>query len=293
MKHIPILLKESYKKTGRDTCFLIKIVSKKNGQVFPFTTLDAALKFDDGDHNVWYMPNQVLQPQNMQATLDMEVDNTELHGWFDDLVAQAINAGLLGAAEVSIYRINYLHPEWGYEVVDYGVVGRIEFTATNESNRIIEFSGLDRFLKTKKNPVYSHTCRNAFGDDRCGMPLIWENAVVAEVSNPYFLFRVSGLSRPDNWFNFGNILFNAGDNTNAELEVETWDEDGWVKLSFVTPYPIVDSIAVKLRQDCDKLASTCIDTYNNIVNNASEHLTPTQDQSLMVPGAYIKSTNAL
>lgn len=292
MKQIPILMKDSLKKGGRDTCFLMKIVSKQTGVVYPFTSLDAALKFDDGEHDVWYVPQQSMYPQNMQFSADMEVDNTELHGWFDDVVEQAMNAGLLGSAEVTIYRVNYLHPEYGAELVSYGVVGRIEFTASTDSERKIEFKGLDHLLKTKKNKVYSLTCRNDFGDRRCGMPLLWESATVSEVFDQYFVFKVTGVARPDNWFNFGVVQFASGENALAELEIETWSADGWIKLSFVPPYPIAPGTLLRLRQDCDKRAVTCI-AYGNIINMAAEHLTPVQDQSLMVPGAYIKSTNAL
>lgn len=289
---IPILLLDSLEKSGRDWCFLMKIVSRQTGVVYPFTSLDAAMKFNDGYHDVWYMPSQSMYPQNMQFSSSMEVDNTELHGWFDSVVEQAMNAGLFGSAECTIYRVNWQHPEYGAEVVHYGVAGRIEFTANAQAERKIELRGLDHFLKTKKNDLWSLTCRNTYGDDRCGMALEWENATIAEVDNPFFRFRVSGLARPDNFFNFGVVLFNAGENSGAELEVETWDDDGWVKLSFVTPYPILPTLAVKLRTDCDKLAATC-KAKGNIINMAAEHLTPVQDQSIMVPGAYIKSQNAL
>lgn len=292
MKTIPALLLNGLKKPGRSTCFLIKIVSEQTGDVFPFTTLDAAIKFNDGEHDLWYVPSNVLQPQNMQWTSDMDVDTTELHGWFDEVVEQAIRAGLLGSAMITISRIIYTKPEYGAELVNFGRVGRAAMSAGTQGTRKIEFRGLDNLLRTKKNALYSITCRNDFGDERCGMPFVWEDAVVTEVSDQYLRFKVSGLVRPDNYFNFGVVQFSDGDNANAELEVEEWTTDGWVRLSFVTPYPVANGVALRLRQDCDKFAVTCIG-YGNIVNMNAEHLTPVQDQSLMVPGAYIKSSNAL
>lgn len=293
MKQIPILLHGSLKKSGRDMCFLIKIVSVLTGAVYAFTSLDAAMKFNDGEHDLWYMPGKYMFPQNMQFTSDMDADNTELHGWFDDVVEQAMNAGLLGSAAVTIYRVNYFHPEYGAELINYGVVGKIEFNANSQVERKIEFKGLDYLLKSKKNPLYSITCRNDFGDERCGRPYVWDVGTIAEVSDQYLLVRVNDIAAATNYYNFGVVRFTSGDNANAELEIEEWMSGGWARLSFVTPYPMQVGDGVMFRQDCDKFAQTCIGTHNNILNFNGEHLTPVQDQSLMVPGAYIKSNNAL
>lgn len=292
-KVIPAQLLASYKRPTRSTFFLIKIVSKVDPtKAYPFTSLDAAFRFNDGEHDLVYRPSNTLFPQNMQSTSSMDADNTELHGWFDSIVEQAVDVGLIGMAEVTIYRMNFNHPEYGAEFLAYGVVGRIEFAAGKQGTRKIEFRGLDHLLKTKQNDVYSITCRHEFGDRKCGMPLIWEPATVAEVDNQYLRFRVEGVTRPDDYFALGVIRFDGGDNLNAELEIEEWDSDGWIKLSFVTPYPVAVGVAVSPRRDCDKRDVTCID-YENIIRMGAEHLTPVQDQSLMVPGAYIKSNNAL
>lgn len=293
MKQIPIQLLTSLRKSGRDTCFLIKIVSVISGAVYPFTNLDAAIKFNDGTDDLWYSPLKFMLPQNIQHTSDMDPDNSELHGWFDDAVEQAMNAGLLGSAAVTIYRVNYLHPEYGAEIVNYGIVGRIEFTTNRHAQRKIEFQGLEYLLKNKKNALYSITCRNDFGDERCKRPLVWDAGTIEEVSNQYLLIKVNGITAAPNFYNFGVVKFTSGDNVNAELEIEEWMADGWARLSFVTPYPMKIGDGLQFRQDCDKFAQTCITVHNNIINFNGEHLTPVQDQSLMVPGAYIKTNNAL
>lgn len=293
MKAIPLLLLGRLKKSGRSTCFLVKMVSKQTGQVFPFTTLDAAIKFNDGLHDLWYMPSNTLNPQNMQWTADMDVDNTELQGWFPDTVATAMKAGLLDSAEVTIYRICYTHPEEGAEIVGFGIAGRMEFSAKAQATRKFEFLGLDHLLKTKRNPLYSITCRNDFGDERCGMPLVWDPGTIETISNQFLWVKVADVAGGANHYNFGVVRFTSGDNAGVEMEVERWSADGWMRLSFATPYPMKPGDGVMLRQDCDMFDITCIETYNNIINFNGEHLTPVQDMSLMVPGAYIKTENAL
>lgn len=291
---IPILLLDALAKPGKSTCFLIKVKSKLTDAVYGFTTLDAAMWFNDGKDNILYRAHNVLNPQNIQASWAIgDVDNTELHGWFDDVVGQVVTAGLLGGAEITIYRVAYNHLSYGAEVVGFGTVGKAEFSASKQGSRKIEFRGLSDALSRKVSPVYSLTCRNEFGDERCGKPFIWEPATVLEVYNNLMAFKVTDISRPADYYNFGVVKFMDGANANVTMEVETWGADGSVKLSFLTPYAIEEGAEVWFRKDCDKMDTTCINTYNNIVNFNGEHLTPVQDQSLMVPGAYIKSNNAL
>lgn len=291
---IPILLLDALAKPGKSTCFLVKIKSKLTDAVYGFTTLDAAIRFNDGKDNMLFRAYNVLQPQNIQASWDIkDVDNTELHGWFDDIVAQTVTAGLLGNAEITIYRVAYNHTEYGAEIVGFGTVGKAEFSASKQGSRKVEFRGLSDALMRKVNPVYSITCRNEFGDERCGKPFIWEPATVLEVYNNLMAFKVTDISRPADYYNFGVVKFIDGNNANVQMEVESWEADGTVKLSFLTPYAIEDGVELWFRKDCDKFDTTCIDTYSNILNFNGEHLTPVQDQSLMVPGAYIKSNNAL
>lgn len=291
---IPIQLVDALAKPGKSTCFLVKIKSKLTDAVYGFTTLDAAIRFNDGKDNILYRAFNVLNPQNIQSSWNItDVDNTELHGWFDDIVAQTVTAGLLGNAEIAIYRVAYNHIEYGAEIVGFGTVGKAEFSASKQGSRKIQFRGLSDALLTKVNPVYSLTCRNEFGDERCGKSFVWEPATISEVYNNLMAFKVTGASRPAEYYNFGVVKFIDGNNANVTMEVETWAADGTVKLSFLTPYPITPTTEVWFRKDCDKFDTTCIDTYNNILNFNGEHLTPVQDQSLMVPGAYIKSNNAL
>src|SRR5690606_24642485 len=106
-------------------------------------------------------------------------------------------------AEAAIYRVDYTALSAGAEVVMYGVVGAVAFETNPQSPRKIEIVGLDGLLKTKRNAQYSITCRNTFGDSRCGMPLTWDPATVAEVSDGLLLFRVTGATQPAEYFDFG------------------------------------------------------------------------------------------
>ena len=291
MKKIPIQLLDSYEKPGRSTTFLVRI-RDDDGVVWGFTNLDRRIRFDDGNGEVVYTPSQELYPQNIESVSEMESDNTELHGWFNAAMEESVLAGKFTNAEVALYRVQYLRLSYGYEVVAYGLAGRIDFSADKNGQRKLEWKGYTDILKEKQNDRFSLTCRNRFGDDRCKKPFIWESASIGEVVDNRSRFFVVGLTRPDDYFTLGILEFTSGPNKGFEGEIEQWTADGRVVLSFVTPYVIDPDTQVRLRQDCMKTEANCI-AYDNIINMNAEHLTPTQDQSLMVPGAYIKSANAL
>lgn len=292
MKQIPIQLLSALQKTGRSTCFCCKLVSLDGTVVVGFTNLDDVVRFDDGFHFVEYDPTQAMVPQNIQSTSDLDPDNTELHGWFNDEVKAALMSGVLQSGELTVYRVSYLKLDAGVEVVAYGKIGKVDYMASSSGSRKVEFIGLDALIANASCDLTSVTCRNDFGDDICRKPLVWETGTVVEVEDPLFRFQISGVTRPDDWFNLGVVLFTTGENATVELEVETWTADGWVTLSFAPPNNILTGIGVKIRQDCDKTFTSC-KNYNNVRNMNAEHLMPVSDTSLMVPGAYIKSNNAL
>lgn len=288
---IPIQLLSSFKKAGRSTCFLVKIV-ETTGEATGYSTLDANVHFNDGAHDLVYVPDQELRPQNIENTCDMEVDNTELVGWFKEAVEQKVLAGKFNSAEITLYRVSYLNLGFGAEVVAYGYVGRIQYSAAKNGKRKIEYRGLTQLLKSKRNDVWSTTCIVPFGGDDCGMPFVWEAGTISDVEDNFLRFQISGVTAIDGFFDLGVVIFDDGDNATYDMEVESWTADGWVTLSFVTPFAITNGTAVRIRQDCDKTEASC-KAYGNIINMRAEHLTPVQDQALMVPGAYIKSQNAL
>lgn len=292
MKQIPIHLLTTLQKPGRSTCFCCKIVSRDGSVVVGFTNLDDVVRFNDGIHSVKYDPTQPMVPQNIQNTSDLDPDNTELHGWFNDQVKAALMSGVLQSGEITVYRVSYLRLSEGAEVVAYGTLGKVDYMASSSGSRKIEFLGLDDLIANASCDLTSVTCRNDFGDSRCKMPFVWEAGVVADVEDPLFRFQVSGIARPDDWFNLGVVMFDSGENATVDLEIESWTSDGWITLSFAPPNNILNGVALRLRQDCDKTFTSC-KNYNNVRNMNAEHLMPVSDTSLMVPGAYIKSNNAL
>lgn len=292
MKTIPLALLDAYAKPGTSTCFLVKLVTKKN-EVLGFATADRNVRFDDGAGFVTYKAYQELRPQKFQEDSTFDVDNTELLGWFSQAVENMVVTGQFDFAELTVYRVNYLRLDRGAEVMAYGTVGEVSFSKSTNGNRKVEFRSLLQQLKQTVNQLYSLTCRADFGDARCGMPLAWETATVSAVgSDPYADITLSGLVRADGYFDLGVLEVLSGPNAGAEIEVESWLSSGVVRLTFLAPFAFVGGESVRIRRDCNKTATACI-AYGNIARMRAEHMTPVQDQGVMVPGAYIRSSGAL
>jgi len=291
-KSIPFQLLDRLQRPGKSTCFLVKVVCRDDGSVYGFATLDTDVTFNDGIHNVVYSARDEMRPQNMQQEANYEVDNTNLVGWFNSDLEKLVVAGKFNLAEITIYRVSYTMLSAGAEVIAYGNVGTIDFSADTKGKRTVEFRSLMALLQQTVQDKYSLLCRASFGDDRCGMPFIWANGTVASVGDdPYTKFTISGVTASDDYYILGIVEFLTGDNAGATMEVETWAASGQTQLSFLCPYPVKAGDTLRIRQDCDKTATACIG-YGNIVNMRAEHLTPVQDKALMIPGAYIPSSGA-
>lgn len=291
-KNIPIQLLNEFGKRETATAYLIKILSREN-TAYGFTSSDKIIRFNDGFGLVEYFPDEELSPQNIQSTANMTVDNTKLVGWFKQAIEQKVLSGAFDAGEVTIYRVAYLNIGAGAEIVGYGRVGEVEYNSDAKDKRKIEFRSLTQQLTVNGNLDFSLTCRAQFGDNKCKMPFEWNAGTIETIpgENPFLVFKVNGIARPENYFELGVINYIDGPNAGADLEIESWSANGLVKLSFVSPYAASNGTAVRLRKDCGKTESDCL-AYGNIVNMRAEHLTPTEDRALMVPGAYVKSSGS-
>lgn len=292
MKKIPIALLNAYGKQGSSTCFLVK-VETKNDEVKGFCSLDANLQFNDGEHDILYSADEELRPQNIQMESNLAVDNTNLVGWFSEAMAKKVVAGEFDFSRVTIYRVNYLRLQYGAEIIGFGTIGEIDFAKNEATKRVLEFRSLMQQLKQEINKMYSLTCRADFGDDDCGMPFEWHAGTITGVGiNAQLQITISGVTGADDYFNYGIVEILEGDNQGATLEVEKWFSTGSTKLTYLSPFPLTIGTDIRIRRDCGKTEADCI-AYGNMINMQAEPDTPAQDKSIMVPGAYVKSVNAL
>lgn len=293
MKQIPIALQSHLQQPATTWCFLMRVacVGRWAGTVMGFTTLDADLEYDDGKGGVRYRSDNGFKPDRLQTAADFSVGNTDMSGWVtaDGITAQDVAAGMFDYAEVTVYRVNYMDLTQGHELVLFGTCGQ---TKTHQDAWTTEFRSLMQQAKQTISTVYSLTCRAEYGDSKCQMAFVWESATVADIgSDPRRMITSSGLAHADGYFDLGVIEWLTGRNSGLQSEVDEFLDNGDIRLSLPTGFPISEGDTFRIRQDCDKAFATC-KAKGNVLQFRGEHLTPVADTAISAPGAYIPSVDS-
>lgn len=293
MKQIPIRLQSHLKQHATTWCYLMRVecVGRYAGVVRGFTSLDAPLEYDDGQGLVQYRADNGFMPAKFKRAADFGVGNSEITGWVTDesITERDILSGIFDSAEVTIYRVNYNDLSAGHEVVEFGTFGETQF---DENRWKCEFRGLMQQAKQPYGEVYSLTCRNQYGDDKCKMPFEWITGTVTAVGDDAMLmFQSDDLTQPEAFFAPGVVEILSGAAAGVDMDVDEFLAGGSIRLALPLPVPVATGDTFRIRVDCDKLFSTC-QRKNNVLEFRGEHLTPVADSSLQVPGAHIASQGA-
>ena len=289
MKQIDIKLLDHLKGRATTWCYLMKVVcvGKYDGFVFGFSGLDEDIRFDDGLGEVLYRSDMGMGTSKFASNASFGVGNAEVTGWVkEDVITQEdIFSGLFDNAEVTIYRINYMRPQDGYECVNFGSFGETIFA---ENNWRCEFRSLRQRARQPFGRVYSLECDAQYGDERCQKPFVWVDGVVTEVGDGRLSFTASGLTQAEGYFAPGVIMWTGGDNTGKDMDIELFNAGGFVRLMLRMPRTIQVGDTFKIRIDCDKTFLSCRDIHGNKHRFRGQHMIPVADQGVQVPGAYIK-----
>lgn len=287
MKNIPILLQSHLKQFATTWCYLMRVecVGKYAGVVRGFTSLDMSLTYDDGDGPVLYKSDNGFTPSAFQRAADFSVANGEAVGYVTDneITESDILAGIFSFARFAIYRVNYNNLAQGHEVVESGTFGETKF---NENRWRVETRSLMQQARQPFGEVFSLTCRARYGDEKCKKPFEWfEGSVAATGTSNMIEFFAEGLAQGDDYFAPGVIEWLTGRNAGADMDVDDYAADGFIRLALQMPMPIEAGDTFRIRIDCPKTFEACKER-NNVLEFRGEHLTPVADTGLQIPGAY-------
>lgn len=294
MKSIPVALQSHMDGDATTLCLLTRI-DCKDGTVLGFADLDVDIDYDDGDGTVTYKAeNGGLSPQRMQASSDLSVDNTELEGWVSSggITEAQIRAGLFDYAQVRIYRINYLSPSDGHEIVATGTAGETMFSANGWRT---EFRSLVQQLRQPMSKLYSLTCRAKFGDAACGKSFTWVAGTVTAVGAEADRLFTSGVAGAADLYNLGVVEWLTGANASGQMEVDDFGSGEFV-LSLAMPYNIQIGDTFRVRKDCNKewddadngcLFHWAADRVNHF--RGEPHIPVADAGASMIPGTEIGS----
>lgn len=181
-----------------------------------------------------------------------------------------IRSGRWRGASTRLQVVDFNEPEAGVITLFAGRVaetvidstGRLEITVQSLLDQEREFAIIS----------YSPVCRADLGDAKCQFDIqsLARNFTVATVISPV-RFTTVQLSEPDDFWVYGVLQFNSGDNDGVAVEVATNIQATQEIILFTPPvFTLQIGDTGIIYPGCDKTTNTCFVRYNNIANFRGE-----------------------
>lgn len=281
--------------TGVTTlCRLLKI-TLADGRVFGMATLDRDVEFG----GITYYARNGFDPSVIATDTSLGVDNAEGYSLYSTdipgITVDMAQRGELDNAEWEMYLCNYKDVASTASILDAGDIGEVR--TVRDTVFVPELLSYSMRLRQSIGHVDSRTCRAIFGSELgtqtgCGVDAeaLWQPATVASASGtePKVTFIADDISTvptaPPRW----RVRWTTGDNVSARLyQAESLDPiSGQITLIEPVPFVIQPGDDFDVRPDCDFLADTCKNIYDNYLEFKGEDLIPT-GQASDTPGAGI------
>jgi len=253
-------------------------VTRRDGLRLGFTDHDRRLAFDGTD----FEPETGFSPSAAVSALGLKVGGLELAGAFSaDAVTEAdLEAGLYDGARVECFLVDWTDVS-ARALSRVAVLGEV----TREGNGFVaELRGLASLLDGVRGRFFQPTCDAELGDDRCRVDLSgWRGeGVVARVEGR--TVEVTGLARPDGFFDRGALTFTSGGAAGVTLGIEA-QTSGRLTLVEEPPGSVRAGDGVRATAGCDKRFETCRDRFANTTNFRGFPAIPGNDFALGVARA--------
>ena len=165
-----------------------------------------------------------------------------------------------------------------YEVGDFVRVA----TTTGTGHQVYEnrhYECTTAGTTASSEPTYDTTVDNTTTDGTAVFTAreAWtRNAVVASVTdNLTFTITVTDSRAVDDWFNYGGVIWESGNNTGRVSEVRNWTQSGGgVELRLATPYDIEVGDVLAIYAGCNKSLYQCKTRFSNALNRRAEDYIP-------------------
>jgi len=272
MKTIPGPL-QSHLEGATTTLALCWRITKRNGAVIMGTSHDQDITVSSGDLAGTYSAASNILPSNVTSNADLAVDNMEVDGavgqgntLYLDVTVDDIESRNLDFAGVKTFFVNWQNPDMGQVRMRTGYLGALTYDSSGLYKT--EVRGLSQKLQQNIVQTYSDKCTVIrFGDARCTVDAnaLTINVVASSVTSRRQL-TVSGLTiQPTGYFSLGNLVCLTGLNAGVLRQVRV-DVDGALQLFEAFPEDIEEGDTFTLSPGCDRLASTCLNKFDNLPN---------------------------
>lgn len=249
-----------------------------NGNILCFTSCDTDLVIDGET----YEACAGFAPTAVSSSNDLSTDNLDVQGMItsDRITANDISSGLYDNAKIRIFICDYEHLQNRF-ILREGRIGKIT------SGKIAfkaEIRGLMDAYQQRAGNVYQRKCRASLGDSRCQYPVSSDVAVgeVVSVRDDGSIF--TNISRADDFFTYGIIMFESGLNNGTSYEIEqSLASNGQIRLFSPPDHEVVVGDRVRIVPGCDGSPATCKRRFHNMVNFRGEPYIPGNDYAVGYP----------
>lgn len=279
MKTIGASLNTHLQGSTTNLAMIVK-VTRRDGEIFGLTGHDRALTYLGLRYETGAAAPQLAA---LVRSAGVNVDNSDVDGALSDVVTyEDIEAGDWFAARLEIMRVNWADLTMGAETIAVGELGQAQHDGRGFK---VEFMGRTHKLGRVITRQYLPTCDADLGDARCGVdiePLAITGSVTNVTSNRIFEDAGTGFPSPDNYHDYGKLLWLTGANAGRGMEVKT-QVGGLFTLQLGMKRTITVGDTYKAYPGCNKLKKTgvldigspsstslyqgdCVVKFNNAIN---------------------------
>lgn len=276
--------------------YCYKIV-RQDGTTFRFSSHDRKLTVDGET----YTPVAGVDGSAKRKESALKQHDVEFRGVISAtaITSSDLRAGRYRDAVVTEKIVDWRYPFAGPIATSIYWIGDVRFTGEVWE---AEVAGLSRWLQHKVGSVYTRVCDAVLGDARCKFNLAGTIAggLPATVSGVGVLGTVDGekrrIVRADPatlsaaytaaHFLHGKLTWTAGANVGLIGDVRLYTAaTREIELQLPFPFEITTSDVFTITVGCNKLRSTCISTFSNLVNFRGDPFLPGTDKVLRItPG---------
>jgi len=236
----------------------------QNGEIIGFTDHDQDIEFD----NLLYQASSGFTSSALMSDNSLAADNVEIEAMLNSplISEEEIIAGKYDFAEVELFKLDYLYPEYGKILMKRGWLGEITI---HNGEFVAEIHSLSQKMNYNLGEIFSPYCRAEFGDHKCKInkeEYSYQCEIVKIYNNKHFMLM--DLPEVNNFFNYGEITFISGYNKGISMEVKSSIKQEIV-LNMAMPYKISLGDKVRITAGCDKKFISCCN-YNNAINFRGE-----------------------
>lgn len=260
-------------------------ITLSGGTIFRFTSWDATLTLNS---NVFIAGSLLFKRSKVKASIGMQVDDLQVDifaGPGDSLIAvpflQAAASGQLDQATVKLEYVLMKTAgdvSLGTVVQFIGTVSDVQVGRTKCS--ITVKSQLELLNVKMPRTLFQPACWHTLYDTGCTLNRnTFKVSTTASSGSTTSTINSSGLAQATGYFDLGSIKFTSGVNSGLSRSVKSYTV-GVVNVMPPFPTAPANGDAFDIFPGCDKLQTTCLNKFNNLLNFGGQPYVPAPENAL-------------